>query len=219
MKIMKKILIIYLPFVLLISSCKFLYYKAPKYIKNNFGYCYSGEKTELNKLLNIYGYFQLNINSGNSSFNENIMFFNDGMFVTGFKYLAEINDNYKNGLTSVFYESTGWGLYKLSGDTIKVRYVKRPFYGSSSRFWYAYEVRYKIIDRNTIKQIYKIPIHKTADGDIEKFKIIGSKKIFIPVKVKPPSDGWIKGEEWFWCNKEQYKKWKQEQKLKHKHKK
>lgn len=229
---MRKYLII-LVLLILISSCKLIYHTAPRYLKNyGFTHRYTDSASGLESKLNINGYFTINdtLNSGTTYGRyTNMIFFRDGMFVSRFHnccdtntkhigkvipmYLDSINKQRKNGNRVYgFYEGFIWGYYKVNGDTIKVQHIDRPLLGESHSFWYAYEIWFKIVDRNTIKEIYIYPIHKSTDSDISNFKHY--KKSWIPVKAYfrpineiPKSDGWLKYEDWFWENESRYNNW------------
>ena len=229
---MRKYLII-LILAFLFSSCKLIYHTAPKYLKNyGFTFRYTDTVSGLEKKLNINGYYTINdtLNSGYIYGRyTNMIFFRDGMFISGFHnccdtnsdhigkvipmYLDSISAKRKNGTRVYpFYEGFIWGYYKLCGDTIKVQHIDRPSLGESRSFWYAYEIWFKILDRNTIKEIYIYPIHKTTDSDISNFNsynknCIPVKAYFRPIDEIPESDGWLKYEDWFWDNKSKYNNW------------
>lgn len=229
---MRKYLIVLIP-ALLFSSCKLIYHTAPKYLKNyGFTHRYSDTVSGLETKLNINGYFTINdaLNSGTSyGTYTNMIFFRDGMFISGFHnccdtssdhigkvipiYLDSINIKRKNGIRIYpFYEGFVWGYYKLCGDTIKVQHIDRPALGESRSFWYAYEIWFKILDRNTIKEIYIYPIHKSKDSDISNFNSYKKdwnpvKAYFRPIDEIPESDGWLKYEDWFWDNESKYNNW------------
>lgn len=224
--------------IFLFTSCRLMYYKAPDYLKKQgFTFKYEEEQTALKKILNINGYFTVNdtLNSGNIVRpNNNMMFFNDGMFLTDFddccdtlrEHIGKVIPMFMDSVVIdrklghrkyQFYEFPAWGHYKVSGDTIKLQYVHRPMWGGMNRFWYAYEWWFKVIDRNTLEAIYRYPIHKLNQyekTDWEKRKKEGDlfksyfKVHFRPVPEIPESDGWLKYEGWFWKNKEEYEKWK-----------
>ena len=219
--------------ILIIQSCKLVYHTAPRYIKNDgFTFRYSDTLTGLEKKLYIYGYFTINdtLNSGTIFGGyTNMIFFNDGMFVSGFhnccdttrQNIGKVIPTYIDSIVHQrklgdriypFYEGFIWGYYKLIGDTIKVQHVNRPALGDMNRFWYAYEIWFKIKDRNTIEEIYQYPIHHMTESDKSNFEI--NKKKWTPVKAYfrpldelPESDGWLKYEDWFWTNNDEYEIW------------
>jgi hypothetical protein len=238
---MKKLI---LEFLILssLTSCSLLFsHKAPKYIKEGFNFCYNGQPTGIDSIINIDGYYSITntfnepvfSNSFNreiieyelDSLNGYLMFFEDGTFISGFhdtnperinktksnmsEYMHEITENNNLGVSSYFYEGFSWGRYYISCDTIKGQHVKRPIKGSTNSFWYAYEVWFKVIDRNTIIEIYRKPIHIMTDSDWNNFQHGQKKRLtnpakFFPVKEIPNSNGWIKYEKWFWCDENEW---------------
>jgi len=74
-----------------------------------------------------------------------------------------------------------------------------------SPYWYAYEVWYKVIDRNTIIEIYSKPLHYMSESDWKIYyeaKKHEKKKLpakFISIEVLPNSNCWLKKERWFLC--------------------
>ncbi len=216
----------------ILISCKLIYHTAPKYLKNHgFTYRYSDKSSKLEEKLNINVFFTLDtLNDIGRIPYARMLFFKDGMFVTEFynhydigqyniedktvKYLDSILYQRKKGIREDgFYERSEWGYYQVHGDTIKVQHIDRPALGESRSFWYAYEIWFKILNRNTVKEIYRYPIHKSTNADIQNFKIsenlrIPVKAYFKPLKEVPESDGWLKYEKWFWEDKNQYTNWK-----------
>jgi hypothetical protein len=206
-------------FIVLIALSLFscAYIGVPKHIKRGFTFCYSEEETNIKELINIEGYFEMNTpNSSSLAF----MFYEDGTFLYGFfdvdedrrkkgdsnisLYFREIINDNKGQISTVFYKSFQWGYYQIKGDTIKAQYVNHP--ASPSPTWSAWEVWYKIIDRNTIVEIYHNPIHYMSESDWENWEknkkqrektIVPAK--FIPVDEKPAPNCWLKKEDWFWC--------------------
>ena len=90
------------------------------------------------------------------------------------------------------------------------QFVNHP--ASPSPTWSAWEVWYKVIDRNTLEEIYYNPIHYMSESDWENWEknkkqrektIVPAK--FIPVDEKPIPNCWLKEEDWFWCEKRKVK--------------
>lgn len=211
----KYIIIVLIAFSL--SSCAYI--GVPKHIKQGFTYCYNEKETNLKELINTDGYFVMDTpNSSSLAF----MFYEDGTFLYGFfdvneerrkagnpnisLYFQEIIKDSTGKVSLSFYKSFQWGCYMIKGDTIKTQYVNHP--ASPSPTWNAWEVWYKVIDRNTIVEIYSNPIHYMSESDWknwEKYKKQREKTIvpakFIPVDEKPIPNCWLKEEDWFWCEK------------------
>jgi hypothetical protein len=225
-------------FLLLISisfvSCNLVYHSTPQYIKDGLDYCYLKGNNGIKSLINIEGYYEYEISFKNSEdkVQRNLMFFEDGIYCEGFfntsiynnspefkrnldSYFKEIAKYDSLGERSAFYELFSWGLFTINLDTIKVQTIERPVKGSSDRFWYAHEIWYKVIDENSIIEIYRKPIHKINESQKNNFDyyqnnmIYGSSK-FHPIEKKPKLSAWIKYEKWFWCSEQDYLKWMKE---------
>jgi hypothetical protein len=202
-----------------IFSCG--YPKAPKHIQRGFTICYNGERTNIKELINIDGYFVMD-NTPRTAF----MFYEDGSLVYEFfdlneerrkqgisnipLYFEEINNDSTGKALSSFGTAFKYGAYIIKGDTIKVQYVNSSFYFGSSRC--AFEVWYKVMDRNTIVEVFWKPIHKMSESDWKNWEINQKLKgqtivpaKFIPVKEKPMPNFWVKKEDWFWCEKRRNK--------------
>jgi len=228
-----KRLLIYIILSILLESCIHVYFVAPGYLKNEgFSFRYIEDKTNLNELLNINGYYTTidNLNSGCiSCTNMNLLFFDDGMFVSGFanrvdsnhneigkvipRYIDNVIEKRNDGIRDAsFYKYSNWGYYQLFSDTIKIQQVHRPWFMDMDYNWYAYEIWFKIIDRNNIVEINHFPIHKISDSDLKSYyereKLKPEiKAYFRPLHQLPKSDGWLKYSKWFWNYKDEYKKW------------
>ena len=234
---MKRFLI-YIILSVLLGSCIQVYFVAPTNLRNEgFTFRYNEDKTNLNELLNINGYYTT-IDTLNSEYisriNMNLMFFDNGMFVSGFddikdsnhtdigevipRYIDNVIEKRNDGIRdNSFYKYSNWGYYQLFGDTIKIQQIHRPWFMYMDYNWYAYEIWFKVIDRNNIIEINQFPIHKISDSDLklyydrEKLKP-EIKAYFRPLHQLPKSDGWLKYSKWFWNDKDKYKKWKKNSK-------
>lgn len=223
MKIKK--LLFFLVIIITITSCAV---RVPKYIQEHFTFCYDGKNTGIDSLINIKGYFVIEepydrymqvppyTDHKRDTIYTNIMLFEDGT-ITEFHsvdeegsgtgqsniplYLKEIAQNKSGKKAYWFYNSQYWGRYIIDGNLIKIQNVNL---GSSWRPWGAWEVCYKVIDRNTIIQIDTKPIHEMTESDWKNWEI-NKKKLkyfpakFVPVEVRPAPDSWLKKEPWFWC--------------------
>jgi hypothetical protein len=199
--------------------------------KQVFEYCYDGENLKLEELLNINGYFEFKVpyvrtvttpnkNLSHSlpvTLNENLIFFKDGTVCDGFydfeKELRpdslpninllfnEIKNNPNGKVSKIFKNVFRWGIYKLTGDTIKAQFIHHT--SRLDVYWTAYEIWYKIIDRNNIKEIFKKTLNK-RDQVIRKYEYYEGK--FIPTDYLPPSDCRLKNYKWFWCETKKIKK-------------
>ena len=228
---MKKYLGLFIVLIIVISCRTFS--PVPKYLKEvGFNFRYEDKQTQLSEKLNVNGYFTLNDTLNSMPLRRgymNTIFFSDGMFVTYFyedndtasseigkvipSYINKVIDKRQKGERYFnFYESAHWGYYKVNGDTIKVQHINRPFMYSQYIRWDAFEIWFKIIDRNNIIEIYRKPINKLTEADLNGFYQYESKRekyklYFLPLEEMPESDGWLKYEDWFWKAPVKYDKW------------
>jgi hypothetical protein len=179
--------------------------------------CYDGRDTGLDTLIHINGYYTTKIpdESGASSVDmndekiegnslPNFMFFEDGIFVGDIgsqemsveQYLEELATTGK----SLDFKSFYHGTYKIYNDTIKVQYIS-PGYANT---WFAKEIWYKIIDKNTIVDFHSEHIALTwEDRKKDSYKPQNYRSWnysrFVPLEWVPRSDSWLKKEKWFQC--------------------
>ncbi len=173
-------------------------------LSKEYTYCYTEDSTSINSLINIDGiYFPEDvingldtISYGNAGyFSPKYVFYNNSMTTKNIPrnwYVPDKNneDNLNNGGT--------WGMYFVSGDTIMAKYISC----CSGQTSHIHDVWFKVIDKNTIKQIC---CFKNIDGTIstEVFK-------FIPQTFLPDSEeSWLIKRKRFWCNKSEWKAFRQ----------
>lgn len=196
----------------------------PHYIKQNFTYCYDGQNTGIDTLINIDGYYKITcLQERDERYTTkgqwvhkidtlctNLMFYKDGIFVNEFNdpdrnrkdiqlYFKKLVKNKKNKkLNARFY-----GIYKIYRDTIKTQYIN---YTGLTNTWMAYETWYKVINKGTIKIIAGRQLfydRENPDKSVMNLKMTNKEDsyaaVFIPVEVRPGSDCWLKNKKWFWC--------------------
>lgn len=216
-------------FIILFGSCS--YNTVPKHIKKGFTFRVDEMHIPSSPKLRTDGYYS-NYHPFKRSIYSNPfdrdkityeldttqtyrVFFTDGTFLTGNyssddqlnQQFVRVSKNDSQENTEAFYTYQDWGLYKISGDTIKVQHINRPGLGESSLFWYAYEESFIILDEVTIQQIDVKPIHKmTADSwkvweinkrenkdgniiDLRPSKYVQSKNL-------PSPNNWIRQQDW-----------------------
>ena len=218
---MKKVIFL-VPLIMLMifTSCTLI---IPCRIKKEFRYCFDGENTGLDTLINVNGYYapspgitQWNNRTWAIDTLKPAFVFYDNGFVfetTCIDYLIE------NKKFSFFWVADPGG-YILHGDTIKLQTLDTP--GGQSRE--LGEIWFKIIDRNTIQRIYVpdwIPIDEftmidritSRKMDRRTLQIIGGDDNpidpwyewifnFRPLEIKiKPEDTWIYNKKWFRCKK------------------
>lgn len=217
-----KSIIIGLFFCFFINSCGII--NTSSQVKKKFTYCYDGQYTGIDKLINVDGYYTIGEERDTyginavfihkiDTFNTNFMFWRDGTFLYNFfdynndipKYLKNIVDNTKKGKKDNFYKYFSWGRYIICGDTIKAQYIHAP--NGLNDFWYGYEIAFKIINKTTLKYLpteSKTLNYYATDIEINEMKENEKQSkylpaTFVPVEVIPSSDCWIKKKKWFWC--------------------
>lgn len=195
---MKKVVFFTLA-LLIFTSCT---YTVPYRVIKNFKYCFNGENTGLDTLINIKGYYAPDtiIRPSNyiryngiltlhkDTLYPNYLFYDNG-FVLRNVSLEYYNENIKKAF---FYERLGVnpGGYRLYGDTIKLQCVASP--GGQSRE--IAEIWFKIIDRNTIQRLSVRNESLQPSAEII--------YIFRPLETRPnPESSWIYNKSWFRCKK------------------
>jgi hypothetical protein len=217
---MKMKILITIFYLVLCTSC--ISIRVPNDIRKRFTYCYDGENTNIEKLININGYYTMGSITDRygtlAKFEHkidtmfiNLMFYADGTFVFNFfdynrnipEFFKEIAENEKERKSNEFFQEFYWGRYIIDGDTIKAQCINHP---SLLAPWESSERWYKIIDRNTIQYIYGKPLNRTTKDQREVSQKYMEQSLrnylpakFIPVPVRPSSDCWLKKEDWFWC--------------------
>lgn len=168
-------------------------------------YCYNASKTRLSEKIELRGWYGFMETSGNSSYEVNCVFFEDGMFIYHFnpEYVKESGDQ-TNGL---YLRGTQWGKYVLDGDTIRAQFIEPP----GGMAWSIGQIWFQIVDRKTLKWLafkYGDPI------DVAKIKQYQNRSVstglFHPALIMPDTNkAWIMSRSWFWCDIENFRLWKQ----------
>lgn len=97
-----------------------------------------------------------------------------------------------------------WGVYTIQNDTVILhQYDNTNFITPLAMD----EVRYEVIDRNTVRRIY---YRNNLKIDDRYFKTHSPWKnvtpqYFIPADSLPPSDNWLKERKWIWRNESDWK--------------
>jgi hypothetical protein len=186
--------IFFIPFVsIILTGCIF---GVPSRAKKGFKYCFTGEKTGLDTLINVKGYYtpapDTVIREGkkvlsNSKLGPDYIFYDNG-FVEG---NARTGYYIEHEELSFFAKRGGsFGRYILCDDTIKLQYISGP--GGQSRE--LAETWFKIIDKNTLQRISFEEIYPSTS--------FAARYTFRPLEIKVnPEDTWIYNKRWFRCKK------------------
>jgi len=172
----------------------------------------------IRNLIEIEGYYTVQNNPNWGSY----MFFEDGSFVY-FHFKSGISDYEKQTNMSKAIEiwkskkqvqwGTNWGVYSIQNDTIIVNSYDKPAFFKPMAI---NEMRYKIIDRNTIQRVYFRVNSKAADDYYKTNSpwIDEEPMYFTPADSLPSSDSWLKEEKWIWQNEQDWKEYMQKIKKK-----
>lgn len=195
--IMKRVNFFMFLVLLVFTECTCI---VPYRIKKDFKYCFDGERTGLDTLININGYYAPDAIIRSS----NYMRFN-GKSTLVKDTLSPAYVFYDNGFVfgiggrDFFIENTKislWGMlepggYVIHGDTIKLQYINAPC-GQSREL---VEIWFKIIDKNTLQRI-----DAGANNPLQSF----AKRIYVfrPLEINvQPEKSWIYNKKWFRCKK------------------
>jgi len=162
-------------------------------IKREFKYCFTGEKTGLDTLISINGYYapspgitQWNGRTwANDTLSPAYIFYDNGFVEAN----ARIRYYIEHKKLSFLAKRWGdYGRYILHGDTIKLQYFNTPEEISRN----ITEIWFKIIGKNTIQ---RIPV---GDTSLQRFTVLIY--VFRPFEIKvKPEETWIYNKSWFRC--------------------
>ncbi len=176
---------------------------------------FEGKNTNIRNLINIDGFYS-NVDSLRYA---SYMFFEDGTWVQ-FHFKSDIaeNDREKNMVKSIkswvnkkqLRWGVFWGVYKIKNDTIVAHSYDEPAFLVPLSLS---KMRYKIINKNTIKLIYFRSKSKEDDKyysqSMESPWREGSPLHFTPADSLPSSDNWLKENKWIWRNESDWKNYMQ----------
>lgn len=175
-------------------------------MKKHFENRLEGKNTGLDSLIRIDGYYSMkNLDSKDTTYRFNFIFFNDGTYAAQFHPYALPHKNCE------YYDWDGypvfgpyafrvgeWGVYQISHDTIKSQILMLgACYVSSS----GYDRRFKIIDKQTLKYVYTNSFEKTWSFNIKEYSLAG----FVPLDTLPSSDFPYKEDKFFWRHESDWK--------------
>lgn len=186
---------------LLLFSCS-----PPDYLKNRLG-CFS--ENQISTIpLKLNGYYVYS-----DEYISILRFFNNGFCVE----ISNIDINSldslfnTNDVKEIFYNTRNQGIYEIINDTIHVKFIWNP--GISST-WISHEkwlflknnneldyisFRRLDYDRTNLPDDYYWPIMYNQPSKVYTFE---KSSVEIPIHTL-----WLINKKWFWCNKEEYKKW------------
>ena len=135
------------------------------------------------------------------------IFYSDGFWIEG---CCEHDRDFINNVQPKIPSFDKWGVYHISGDTVKIRYlytVQVPY--DAWDCWYLIENRERI---NLIINTRTQPITEwMLQLEQRKFPD-GQKFTFVQKDSLPDMNlSWFKQSKWLWCDKVAYEKWKASQ--------
>jgi hypothetical protein len=185
--------------------------KLEKRTKKVFTNRLEGKTTGLASHLDLHGYFGATQTgrSDSDTMYFNLLLYEDGTSNYDFQKSPDFNtyDDYftsiiEKGKTDLFYKGLGWGVYRLSGDTIKIQEVSHAA-NLTARFtaerWFVIEDNHtlRLIAQARLGDTLKLPpAERTA------YK-------FYPLSVIPPAIPWLKKEKFFWRNESDWEQYMQ----------
>ena len=221
---MVKIFKILLACVLLVSCADYI----PKRVSKNFFYCYDPHTDySKNSLVKFNGIYKIcycdsiSIECNKNCSSKYMRFFPDGICATSWRMISKANfekELLADNDTLYYYTSEDYaytvsknvnefyGLYKISGDTIKMMTVNDQVWPNP--YWYHSEYWY-IISGDTLKTILdKSYTHDNPTNKVEPMATIH----FIEKNIGVTPDVWLKRKKWFWCNSQEYEKYMKKRK-------
>ncbi len=213
---MNKYIVIFL--VIVLQSC--IIYKVKDNIIESFTYCWDENNPDLDTLLNFDGFYHKpyikykdtinKIVDRGATYYPSYIFYKNG-FCTMNPPLIWISIEEKNEMPKEgFVNGSVWGLYSISGDTIKAQYIPKPGGMSSKKI----EIWFKIVNENTIQRLYFKYRDTITYEEVSKYQqnnIVDDLMQFVKLDTLPnPYDSWLIKEKWFWCNEEDYKAYMKE---------
>lgn len=217
---MGKIKILFLSIVIsfLLEGCWIFF--IPPETKEIIQSCYCNKDSALHMPIRINGVYYIkkftpksDIKYPYDTIYEAFVFWADGFFEKNPKHEIFERDTVSVQNKASFFKYGSYGCYEIVKDTIYAKYVASP--GGMS--WGGTELKFEIINDSTIKRINldhygnEIRMETIKNHELKQFYYHNKCK-FIPLKLSYGSDdSWLKRKPWFWCNKEQYRAWKKEQ--------
>jgi len=210
--------------VLLVSCADYI----PKRVSKNFFYCYDSHTDySKNSVVKFNGIYKIcycdsiSIKCNENCSFEYMRFFPNGICATSSRITHNLNfekelivDNdtlcaftLRNSAYTVSKNvNEFYGLYKISGDTIKMMTVNDQVWPNP--YWYHSEYWY-IISGDTLKTILdKSYTHDNPTNKVEPMATIH----FIEKNISVTPDVWLKRKKWFWCNSQEYEKYMKKRK-------
>lgn len=209
--------------IVFISSCVSTWnLMIPNDLKSSIKYCYNGELTGLDSIINIHGYYSMTFPFDKWEIKEeryikdtgtvNFIFYPNGLFLYQVHNYGEKMCDYLNRIaygknqkeTKNFYRYFWWGNYLVAQDTIKTYNYNPP--GTMS--WAGSEIWYLINGDKTLSVIYASPIRPETKEETEMYRDKRKENMMKMSKAKfhyidslpNPDYSWIVSAKWFKCD-------------------
>lgn len=191
-------------------------------VKTAFTNRLEGNVTSLPGRIDINGYYRYwnrnewggykSISGSKDTSFVDIIFYEDGTFLynvfvrNGFSnyndYFREVS---KRGRSDLFFRSYWWGVYSLSGDTIKTQFL---FHAANFTPWWGGQSWFLIKNKKTLQLILSDLLFDVTERSRELGEIevkTASDVTFHPLEVIPPPYAWFKENKFFWRNEADWK--------------
>jgi hypothetical protein len=183
----------YIVFFIVLSCSTF-----PKRIIVKQTFFYNGKNTYLDSLLCINGcYYSERDNLKYGGGADSYIFYKNGLVLnTCIGYVMDFQDDLIEDIKDSFFDvSIGcWGKYKIKNDTITIELIEYPRLGGTSLT----KLKMKIVNKKKLFVFDTNGYPYSPDRNIT----------FKNFKKLPSSlNCWLLDKEWFWRDKEVYKKW------------
>ncbi len=213
---MKKVILLF-TIIILLKGCTFFW--VPFNVQEDFTYCYHNKNiTGLDSLIKVDGiYFLNNSTSNKNSLSEvavgdlypNYVFYENGFCSANVPSIWFLEGE---TIKSSYIHGSTWGLYRVSGDTIKAQYIPQPGGMSIAKIerWFLIE------NETSIKQLYlkyhdpitSMEVKKYLKDTLKQFYYLDDFSFVHLDSMPEPQKSWIIKKKWFWCDKEEYKTFK-----------
>lgn len=187
--------------------------RVPKKLRQRFTNCLTGNPDITGGRISTGGYFEFRVDYPvpPRAYFVRMIFYPDGSF-----YHNRLAHNSPSDATtcsflrgdspypdtSFLYRYEDWGVFRISNDTIIAQLIKPKL--SMVSGWALYELKFRIIDPNTIQQLFLLD-KGLFPGNITQVSLESiegrtqSVAKFYPCDKIPAPNFWLKREPWLWC--------------------
>lgn len=195
-------------FLFVISSHASCWHDAPEFQRiRKTQYCFAS-KNNYRVLVNSNGFYSFHYPADYTNepssrlnilpYNENFIFYPNGESIT---FLS----------TDTSYVI--WGSYYIDRDTIKAQYYPAPINVAGFRT----EIWFRMVGNNKLTIIGRTWSKLLGESDLEKYRRNNpgyethTSQFINRNEIPDPNQSWLKKRKWFWCDNEDYLRWKDAQ--------